>query len=264
MTRDVMVASAIAVGALMLVTWLISVLIHDASLVDIAWGLGFVAVAGTCFAVGDGSHLRRLLILVVVGVWGLRLSAYLAWRKLGDGEDFRYAAMRRRWGDQFAIVSLVRVYLFQGILLWVVSLPVQLSASSLRSTRGPLGYAGLAVAAVGFGFEALADFQLARFKDDSANAGLVMDRGLWRYTRHPNYFGDFLMWWGVYLVAAETEFGRWAFAGPLLLTILLIRVSGVVVLERTIADRRPDYTDYKARTSPFIPWPPKKPGHQPA
>lgn len=257
MLTDVLTTCALVIGGMMILVWLISILVHDASLVDLVWGLGFVLVAVTAAIVGQGSDRRQLLLVGMVGIWGLRLSIYLAVRNLGNGEDFRYAEMRRRWGDQFAMVSLVQVYLLQGVLMFVVSLPVQLSAASLRSNVTPLAGVGLALWAVGFFFEAVGDYQLARFKADDANAGQVMDQGLWRYTRHPNYFGDFCVWWGIYLVAAETEYGRWAFVGPLLMSFLLLRVSGVAMLERSIGKRRPGYDEYVARTSAFFPRPPK-------
>jgi steroid 5-alpha reductase family enzyme len=255
---DVMVASATAVGLLIFVTWIISLLIHDASIIDIMWGFGFVVVAVVSAVVGDGSELRRYVFVAIVGVWGLRLTTYLAIRNLGNGEDFRYAKMRRRWGDQFAMVSLVQVYLVQGILMLIVSLPIQLSAGSLQSTRGPLSIIGLALWLVGVAFESIGDFQLARFKGNDDNAGLVMDKGLWRYTRHPNYFGDFCVWWGIGLIAVETHYGLWGLFGPAVMTILLLRVSGVRMLESTIGERRPGYADYVARTSAFFPRPPKR------
>lgn len=259
MLASVLLASAASIAVLMVVMWLVSLLARDASIVDIIWGLGFVVVAVTAAVVGDGAVDRRYLLLALVGVWGLRLSGYLAWRNLGHGEDYRYQAMRKKHGDRFWLVSLFQVFLLQGVLMWVVSLPVQLSASAeLPASLGPLAYAGIAVWLVGLVFETVGDAQLAAFKADPDNKGKVMDRGLWRFTRHPNYFGDFCVWWGIFLVAAETVPGRYGVVGPLVMSFLLLRVSGVAMLEKTIGKRRPGYAEYVERTSAFFPRPPKR------
>jgi steroid 5-alpha reductase family enzyme len=192
-------------------------------------------------------------------IWGLRLAGYLAWRNLGHGEDYRYRAMRKRWGSRFTLISLVTVFAFQGLMMWIVSLPVQLGqADATPEQIGVLAWIGVAVWVVGLGFETIGDAQLARFKADPTNAGKVMDRGLWRYTRHPNYFGDACVWWGIALVAAETGSGAWGLIGAALMTLLLRRVSGVTLLEKSLVKRREGYTEYVARTSPFIPRPPKR------
>jgi len=258
---DVMLASAAAIAALMLVTWIISLVMRDASIVDIVWGLGFVVVAWVAYSVGEGVEARRLLIAVLVTIWGLRLAGYLAWRNLGKGEDPRYQAMRRHWGSRFPLVSLVTVFLLQGVLMFTVSLPVQLAAAAdAPSDLGLLALVGVALWAVGMFFETAGDLQLARFKADPANEGQVMDRGLWRYTRHPNYFGDFCVWWGIFLVAAETGPARWGIIGPIVMSVLLMRVSGVGLLEKSISKRRPGYEEYKRRTSTFFPRPPRPAG----
>jgi len=243
----------------MVLVWLVSLLVKDASIVDIIWGFGFVVVAATSAAVGEGFSDRRYLLLCLVGVWGLRLSGYLAWRNLGHGEDYRYVAMRKKFGDSFWWISFFQVFLLQGVLMWVVSLPVQLSATAeTPDSFGPLAFAGIALWMVGLVFETVGDAQLAAFKADPDNKGKVMDRGLWRFTRHPNYFGDFCIWWGVFLVAAETVPGRYGVIGPLVMSFLLLRVSGVAMLEKTIGKRRPGYAEYIARTSAFFPRPPKR------
>lgn len=252
-----MLTSAAVIVAVVFVTWVISVLLRDASVIDPVWPLGFVAVAVTALVAGDGDQGRRILMLVLVGIWGLRLSAYLVWRNAGKGEDFRYAAMRERRGRNFWIVSLVTVFLLQGVLMWVVSLPVQLSAIPDRGL-GWLAIAGAVVWAAGLAFEAVGDAQLARFRANPANRGRVLDTGLWRYTRHPNYFGDFLVWWGIFLIAAESGAGAWGFIGPVLMTVLLVKVSGAGLLEKDIVGRRPGYADYVRRTSGFIPRPPRR------
>lgn len=261
---DTLALAAAVAGGSMALLWLVSLAGRDASIVDIFWGPGFMLVAWAVFAwVGahdlpDGGEARRWLLVSLVTVWGLRLGGYLARRNHGKGEDFRYAAMREKAGGRFWIVSLFKVFLLQGALMWVVSLPVQAGQLAARPDGiGPLAIAGAAVWAVGLFFEAVGDAQLARFKADPANRSRVMDRGLWRYTRHPNYFGDFLVWWGIYLVALEGDGAWWSFVGPLVMSWLLLRVSGVTLLEKTISTRRPGYAEYVRRTSAFLPRPPR-------
>lgn len=256
---ETMLWSAAAIVALMVAVWVISVVIKDASIVDIAWGAGFVVVAWTAFAVSDGTEVRKWLIAGLVSLWGLRLAGYLAWRNLGKGEDYRYQAMRKYWGPKFPIVSLFTVFLLQGVLMFVVSLPAQMA----QIEGGPgsltwLDFVGVALFAVGFFFESVGDWQLSRFKADPANKGQVMDSGLWRYTRHPNYFGDFCVWWGIFLVALARPELAWTVIGPIVMSVLLLRVSGVALLERSIKKRRPGYEEYVRRTSSFFPRPPKK------
>ena len=261
---DTLALAAAVAGGAMLLLWLVSLARRDASIVDIFWGPGFVLIAWAVYAwtaahdLPAGGEARRLLLASLVTVWGLRLGGYLAKRNLGKGEDYRYVEMRRAAGERFWIVSLFKVFLLQAALMWIVSLPVQ--AGQLPSTPdgiGPLAVAGAAVWAAGLFFEAVGDWQLARFKADPANKGKVMDRGLWRYTRHPNYFGDFMVWWGIYLVALEGHGAWWSFVGPLLMSFLLLQGSGVALLEKTIGSRRPGYEDYVRRTSAFFPWPPR-------
>jgi len=253
-----MLIAAITIAALMLTTWLVSVAVRNASIVDIVWGLGFVAVAWAVRLTSDGNDARQNLLVALTSIWGLRLSGYLFWRNHGKGEDYRYRAMRKRWGPRFWLISLGTVFTLQGVLMWVVSLPVQLGQRADNADLGPLAWAGVALWAVGIFFETVGDAQLARFKADPANAGKVMNRGLWRYTRHPNYFGDACVWWGIALVAAEVPVGRWGIIGAVLMTLLLRRVSGVTLLEKSLSKRREGYTEYVARTSPFVPRPPRR------
>lgn len=244
-----------AVVATMTVVWLLSLLKHDASIVDPVWGCGFVIVAVAATWLNWPPASRTVLIVALTTVWGLRLSAFLLWRNWGHGEDSRYAAMRTRHGQRFWWVSLLTVFLLQAVILWFVSLPIQVSANSAEADALIwLDGVGVLVWLLGFAFESLGDWQLARFKASPANAGKVMDRGLWRFTRHPNYFGDFCVWWGIYLVAVAGG-AWWTVLSPLLMSYLLLRVSGVALLERTILDRRPDYAAYQARTKAFFPGP---------
>jgi len=260
MTGSVLLAAAAAVVVLMLGTWLLSLVWHDASIVDPVWPLGFVVIAWVTRVVASGHGLpaRQWIIVAMTTIWGLRLSGYLAWRKHGAPEDPRYQAMRRHWGDRFPLMSLLTVFALQGVLMWIVSLPVQLGQVRDTPDLGVLAFVGIALWLVGVTFETVGDAQLARFKADPASAGQVMDRGLWRYTRHPNYFGDTCVWWGIALVAAETGIGAIGIVGAVVMTVLLVRVSGVPMLERSMAKRRPGYTEYVARTSAFIPRPPRR------
>jgi steroid 5-alpha reductase family enzyme len=254
----VLLASAafVATGAIAL--WGLSLWRRDASLVDIAWGPGFAGIACVGFALGDGPLARRALVLALALAWGLRLGLYLAWRNYGKGEDFRYRAMRAYWGARFPLLSLFTVFGLQAVLMWWISLPLQVAqAAAEPETLGALEWAGAAVWLIGMTFESVGDAQLARFKADPANAGRVLDTGLWRYTRHPNYFGDCLVWWGFFAIASAVPGGAYTLASPLLMTILLRRVSGVTLLERSLLKRRAGYADYVARTNAFVPGPPR-------
>ena len=253
---------AIEAGLLLVLTtvlWAASLALRDASIVDVFWGTGFVFVAWIAYALADGSRDRTLLLALLVSAWGLRLTAHLAHRNLGKGEDYRYAEMRRRHGDRWPLRSLFIVFWLQGALIWVVSLPVQVAMTDpTPAGLGVLDWVGVAIWAVGLTFEAVGDWQLARFKAEPANSGRVMDRGLWRYTRHPNYFGDFCVWWGIWLVALAAGGTWWTVVGPAVMSVLLIRVSGVAMLERSLSRRRAGYADYVARTSAFFPRPPRR------
>jgi steroid 5-alpha reductase family enzyme len=188
------------------------------------------------------------------------LGAYLWSRKLGTGEDFRYASMRKRVGDEFWIVSLATVFGLQAVLMWLVSWPVQWAVSSPAAPAlGFLDLVGFTLWAIGLAFEVVGDLQLVQFKADPANAGKVLDTGLWRYTRHPNYFGDATLWWGFGLIALLTPWGWATLLGPLVMTLMLLKISGVAMLEKTIATRRPGYEEYVRRTSAFVPRPPRRP-----
>lgn len=251
-----MLVAAATILVLMVVTWLISVAVKDASIVDLIWGLGFVLVAWAAFITIGEPGGRRWLLVLLTSVWGLRLSGYLSWRNLGKGEDFRYQKMREKAPDSFWWKSLFTVFFLQGVLMWVVSLPVQIGQVPTAEPLGILDWLGVAAWAVGFFFETVGDLQLARFKADPANKGRVMDGGLWRYTRHPNYFGDFMVWWGLYMIALSAG-AWWTIVGPVLMSFLLLRVSGVAMLERDISSRRQGYDEYVRRTSAFFPTPPK-------
>jgi steroid 5-alpha reductase family enzyme len=245
-----------------LILWRVGVAVKDASIVDAYWALGMVILAWASFLGSGGPTPRRLLLTGICTAWGLRLGGYLFWRWRQHGADPRYTAMmvdaerERGWG--FAKASLLLVFALQAPLQFLVCLPVQLGQVHAEPrSLGPLALAGATLSLIGLVFESVGDWQLARFKADPANRGRVMDRGLWRYTRHPNYFGDACMWWGLWLIAAETGPGLWALPGPLFLTFTLVRWSGVPMLEGRLTQTRPGYADYVRRTSGFLPWPPK-------
>jgi steroid 5-alpha reductase family enzyme len=258
-TAGVLAAAAAWTAFAMGLLWLASLRLRDASIVDVYWGPGFAAIATVGFLVSRGGSPRRALVLGLALLWGLRLGAYLLWRNAGQGEDYRYRAMRRRHGERFGWVSLFSVFGLQGALQWTVSLPLQLTqAAPGPASLGALDALGVVLWCTGMLFETLGDLQLARFKADPASQGQVMDRGLWRYTRHPNYFGDFLVWWGFGAIALAGPLGGFALIGPALMSFLLLRVSGVAMLERTIGRRRPGYREYQLRTNAFFPGPPRR------
>lgn len=238
--------------------WAVSLRRRDASLIDAFWGPGFVLVAALGALFGGGSPPRRLLLLALVAIWGARLGLHIHRRNRGRGEDYRYRAMRERWGERFGVASLFTVFLLQAALALVVAAPL-LAAASAPAPRalGLLDLVGCALWLLGFLFEAIGDAQLARFRRDPANRGRVMDQGLWRLSRHPNYFGDAALWWGYYLIAAAAPEARWSLAGPLVMTFLLVRISGVALLEQGLTASKPGYAEYVARTSAFFPWPPR-------
>lgn len=252
-----LVATAALVAAGMLALWLLSLALRDASIVDVFWGIGFAMIAHVARITSAGAPARAWLVTLLVTAWGIRLGAYLLWRNWGGGEDPRYQAMRRHWGARFWIVSLGVVFGLQGVLMWLVSLPVQAAIMApAPATLGWLDALGTVLVLTGLAFESIGDLQLARFKADPSTKGHVMDRGLWRYTRHPNYFGDAVVWWGLYCFALATGHPL-TIVGPLVMTWLLTRLSGVPLLEKKLARTRPGYAEYVARTSSFIPWPPK-------
>lgn len=253
---DTLLLNASLIAFLMLVVWLIGLLVKDVSVVDIAWGLGFVLVAwATCFSQGIPGFVPLLPVLTTL--WGLRLSGYLAWRKAGSPEDFRYRAMRERHPRSFPLLSLLTVFALQGLIMWMVALPLQ-TVGSAGTPSVVLTIIGVLLWGIGFLFESIGDWQLVSFKSDPINDGRLMDRGLWRYTRHPNYFGDFLVWWGLYVLALASGGQWWSVVGPIVMSLLLLRVSGVTLLEKTLKSSKEGYAEYVERTNAFFPWWPKQ------
>lgn len=242
-----------------LTLWALSVRLRDASIVDIFWGPACAIPALlTLVRLGEAPP-RAVLLTALVGIWAARLAAHLAWRNIGHGEDYRYQAMRARQPSDaaFARWSLIWVYGLQCVIAWAVSLPVQLGQLGGPRELGVFAAAGAAIFSLGFVFEAVGDAQLRRFKSDPQNAGRLMTNGLWAWTRHPNYFGDACVWTGLALIALEAPLGWIALASPVLMTHFLHNVSGKALLERRLERKYPNYAAYRARTSGFIPFPPR-------
>lgn len=235
--------------------WLVSLRREDVSIVDSLWSLMFLLVAGVYAALAEPVGPRTTLVLVLAGAWALRLSAYITWRNHGQPEDHRYQEIRRNNQPGFRYKSLYIVFGLQAVLAWIISLPL-VAAISGPADLGWLDLAGVLLWAVGVFFEAVGDYQLARFKADPNNRGQVLDSGLWRYTRHPNYFGNFMLWWGFFLLAVAAG-APWTIVSPILMSLLLLKVSGVALLEKDIGERRPAYAAYIRRTNAFFPGPPR-------
>ncbi|MBP1675275.1 MAG: hypothetical protein H6Q24_1413 [Bacteroidetes bacterium] len=244
---------------MMSILWIISVIIKNVSIVDLFWGFGFVLTNVFYFISTDGLGLRKVILLILVSIWGFRLTGYLSWRNIGKGEDYRYKQFRRKYGEnRYWWISFFQTFLLQGILMWLISAPL-LGAQYHGQEKSPgiLDYAGIALWITGFIFETFGDYQLARFKADPSNKGKVLSSGLWRYTRHPNYFGDSAVWWGYGFLCLGAG-SIWPVLGSILMTALIIKVSGVALLEKNLVDKKPEYREYIEKTSAFIPWFPKK------
>jgi steroid 5-alpha reductase family enzyme len=248
----------ILIMTMMTLLWVVSIIVRNVSIVDLFWGFGFVLTAGFYFLKTEGFEPRKIVILILVAVWGLRLSLYLAWRNIGEGEDYRYKEFRKKYGSRYWWVSFFQTFLLQGILMWLISAPLLGAQYYGRNiSLGIIDYIGVFFWITGFYFESAGDLQLARFKSDPANKNKVMDKGLWHYTRHPNYFGDSSVWWGFGFLCFATG-SYLPVLGSFLMTVIIIKVTGVGLLEKSLKVRKPQYKDYIERTSSFIPWFPKK------
>ena len=248
----------VAIMSMMTILWLISIKIRNVSIVDLFWGVGFVVAAAIYFIFTEGFQTRKILLLPMVAIWGLHLSIYLAWRNLGKGEDFRYQKFRKDFGEErYWWYSFFSVFLLQGVLLWLISAPLLGAQFYEGNSLGILDFIGTAFWIIGFVFETGGDIQLARFKANPASKGKVLDTGFWRYSRHPNYFGDAAVWFGYGLICISAG-SYLPVLGSVLMTVLIIRVSGVALLEKSLKTAKPGYEEYIRRTSAFIPWFPKK------
>lgn len=237
--------------------WLLSLPLRNVSIVDIMWSLMFLLASITYAMAHVSPGPRAWLVIGLVSLWSIRLAAFIGWRNFGKDEDFRYQKIRANNEPGFAVKSVYLVFGLQAGLAWVISLPL-LAAINSTTPLGWLDALGVMLWFIGLVFEAGGDWQLSRFKGDPVNRGKVLDTGLWRYTRHPNYFGDFCVWWGFFLIALSSG-AWWSVVGPLVMSILLLKVSGVALLEKDIGDRRPDYNAYIQRTNAFFPAPPRAP-----
>jgi steroid 5-alpha reductase family enzyme len=269
---ETLVVNGTIVLSLLTLLWIVSLLRQDAGIIDPFWGFGFVVIAWVTWSRTSEDSIRNSLLVVLTTVWGLRLSLFLLMRNAGHAEDYRYRAMRNHHGKRFWWVSFLTVFLLQGVIMLFVSLPLQVAmiSADFRSigtgapgaTANPstplwlLDWCGVTIWAIGVFFESVGDLQLKRFRANTENHGRVLDTGLWRYTRHPNYFGDFCVWWGLWIVAASGG-AWWTIVSPLLMSFLLLKVSGVSLLEKTITERRPAYAEYIRRTNAFFPGPPR-------
>jgi steroid 5-alpha reductase family enzyme len=254
-------ASLVVALVVVLIAFVIGVVGGKHRVIDVFWGLGFVAVGLTGFVLsaGHGDPTRRFLVAGLTAVWGLRLAVHIGWRGRGEPEDPRYDQLLSRARGSRSAYALRMVYLLQGVSLWFISWPVQVAQYDPDSLT-IVSYLGVAVFAVGLFFESVGDLQLARFKANPANKGAVLDYGLWRYTRHPNYFGDACVWWGLWLLAADSWLGFATVVCPLLMSYLLLRRTGKPLLEAHLSKTRPGYADYVRRTSGFVPLPPRNSG----
>ncbi len=249
--------SGLVILCLMMTLWLLSLALRNASIVDIFWGIGFIVVAWFAFSYGQGYLPRKQWMTALVTLWGLRLAFHIGIRNWGKPEDFRYATWREENGARWWWVSFFKVFLLQGLLMWVISVPI-VAAQSLGfpAILTPLDVIGALVALSGLLFETVADLQLTVFKRDTSNKGRILTTGLWKFSRHPNYFAEAVVWWGFYIIASAAG-AWWTIFSPILMTWLLLRVSGVTMLERTMK-AKPGYEEYMRKTSAFIPWLPKR------
>lgn len=256
MTADFITEILPALLMFVALIYAVAQLVKDNSIMDIAWGMGFILIASLAIYYDQYPGYKARVIMFCTALWGLRLSIFLAVRNIGKPEDYRYAAWRKAWGKHAWWRAFLQVFLLQGTIMYVVSLVLQGGIFSDTQSLLWYNYLGLAIFLFGFFFEAIGDQQMKAFKSDASNKGKVMNTGLWRYTRHPNYFGEALIWWGLFLLAWPSAIGLLSLVSPVLMTFLLLKVSGVAMLERKYSDN-PAYRKYQQETSSFIPWKPK-------
>ncbi|MCW5908176.1 MAG: DUF1295 domain-containing protein [Chitinophagales bacterium] len=250
--------AAICIFCWMSGAFIVALIKKDNGIADIAWGLGFILVTWMVFELSATNFPKQRLLLFLVTIWGVRLSSYICIRNWGKPEDFRYANWRKEWGDKTVINSFLRVFMLQGAVMFVMCLPIIIINATPKTTHlGSFYVLGAVLWAIGFFIESIADYQMLCFKDNIAHKGHIMQKGLWKYSRHPNYFGEALLWWGIFLTAVPSGYWYISIISPLLITYLLLKVSGVTMLEKKY-EGNDAYTDYKRRTSAFIPWFPKQ------
>jgi len=254
---DTVVAAFVTVAVFMNCLFVLALRLRDNSIADVGWGLGFILVALVTLALSGGIVPRQALVLALVMVWGVRLAIRIYRRNRGKGEDFRYREWREKWGEHWRRTAYLFVFVGQGLMMLLISTPILFVNAFGGPVLGWLDLVGVAVWIVGFLFEAVGDRQLDSFLSDPANKGRVMDKGLWRYTRHPNYFGEVTQWWGIFIIALSVQWGWAAVIGPITITGLILFYSGIPLLEKTMM-AKPEYREYASRTSKFVPWVPKR------
>ena len=247
--------SGLVVLIYMLGWFIVALIKKDNSIADIAWGLGFVLIAAVNLLIAQAVTARQLLMTVLIILWGGRLAGYIFIRNRGRSEDFRYAKWREEWGKKLLIKSFINIFMLQGFFMLLIAYPVMLVSSTTQDKLNLLDLLGVLAWLKGFFYESLGDYQLYKFKLDPSNKGKIITSGLWKYTRHPNYFGEVVIWWGIFLIALSAPYGLTAIVSPLLMTFLLLKVSGVPMLEKKYKDN-PEFKEYARKTSSFIPWPP--------
>lgn len=248
--------SGIAILLMMILLWLLSLLLKNSSIVDIFWGIGFIVITWIAYKYGQGYLPRKQWMTAMVTLWGLRLALHIGLRNWGKPEDFRYAKWREENGANWWWVSLFKVFFLQGILMWLISAPILAAQSfGFPAILTPMDLIGALVWGFGLLFESISDLQLTLFKRNTENKGKLLASGLWKFSRHPNYFGESLVWWGIYIVALAAG-AWWTVFSPVLMTWPLLRVSGVAMLERTMS-LKPGYEEYVRKTSTIVPRLPK-------
>jgi steroid 5-alpha reductase family enzyme len=252
----VFITTALLIFITMTLVWLLSLLTRKMSIVDGFWGIGFIGIVLYHFFSGIEMEPRRFIVTYLVVLWGLRLAGHIFYRNHGKPEDPKYAAWRGDWGKNTWWISYFKVFLLQGVLMFIIALPLQVVMLSCGPTLSRLDWVGVALWFFGWLFETAADYQLLKFKKQPANKGLVMNKGVWRYSRHPNYFGETVVWWGIFIISISSGYWYISILSPLLITFLLLKVSGVTLLEKRYAGNDA-YAEYKKITSSFFPLPPK-------
>jgi len=253
---DVFLFAIVVLLLFMTTVFLLALFLEDNSIVDVAYGLAFVMACGAAFLNSPGSHPRLILAMILVTVWGTRLATHIFVRKSGKGEDFRYRRWRKEWGGTFVWRSFLQIFMLQGAVVFVVALPILLIINNPGPRLGLLDFCGFLIWLFGFAFEAVGDWQLLQFKKNPDNKGHIIQSGLWRFTRHPNYFGEATLWWGMYLIAFSVPYGVLAIVSPVLIDFLLLKVSGIPMLEVKY-EGSAEFEAYKRRTNAFFPWFPK-------
>ena len=243
--------------AYMTLWFIVSLIKRRNDIADVAWGMGFILLAWISLFISAGFEARQILVVALISIWGLRLAWHIYSRNKGKAEDYRYLAWRKEWGKWFYLRSYLQIYLLQGALLFIIILPVLAINKTSGPALGLVAFFGVALWLLGFFFEAVGDWQLTKFIKDPKNKGKLIQSGLWRYTRHPNYFGEVVLWWGVWLIALAVPYGWLTVVGPLTITALILKVSGIPMLEKKM-EENPEFAEYKKRTSVFFPLPPKK------